>query len=136
MKTRLKLSALIFFCLSCISSTAFGEDIYRLRMFFGLSIPDGGGVSLKEWEAFVDKKIATTFAGFNIVDSTGYYQGEPERSKVVTLIVEGDDDIQKAKALAADYARQFHQDSVMIVKVPVLEWCFVGEKEDCSVPEP
>ncbi|MET1255167.1 DUF3574 domain-containing protein [Aliikangiella maris] len=101
------------------------DDVFRLRMFFGLSLPSGGAVSLDEWHTFQQNEIANVFEGFNVVDSVGYYQGKAERSKIVTVIVE-QKDIQKAKKIAALYARRFKQDSVMIVKVPVLEWSFVG----------
>ncbi|BFM14765.1 hypothetical protein R50073_09480 [Maricurvus nonylphenolicus] len=94
-------------------------------MFFGLSLPGGGAVSLAEWQSFQQEEIVKVFDGFNVVDSVGYYKGKPERSKIVTVIVESKD-IAKANALASLYAKRFKQDSVMIVKVPVLEWSFIG----------
>lgn len=103
---------------------SYSAEVYRLRIFFGLSLPNGGAVSLYDWQLFQQEKIAKAFEGFNVVDSTGYYKGKPERSKIVTVIVE-EKDVQKAKNLAALYAEQFHQESVMVVKVPVLEWAFV-----------
>jgi len=105
--------------------SAFAEDVYRLRMFFGLSLPKGGAVSLAAWQRFQKNKIAKAFEGFNVVDSVGFYKGKPERSKIVTIIVP-EKDIPKAKALAKLYSKKFHQESVMIVKVPVLEWSFIG----------
>ena len=109
------------------STNSFAGEIYRLRIFFGLSLPNGGAVSLNDWQVFEREKLSKTFEGFNVVDSTGYYKGKPERSKIVTLIVE-EKDIQKAKDLAKLYARKFQQESVMIVKVPVLEWSFIEAK--------
>ena len=103
------------------------DEIYRLRMFFGLSLPSGGTVTLHDWQVFEQKKIAAAFEGFNVVDSTGYYKGKAEPSKIVTLIVE-EKGIQKAKDLAKLYAKQFKQEAVMIVKIPVLEWSFVDAK--------
>ncbi len=107
------------------SATSNAEDIFRLRMFFGLSMPGGGAVSLEEWNLFQQEEIIKTFDGFNVVDSVGYYKGKPERSKIVTVIVK-QQDIKKAKELAALYSKKFKQESVMIVKVPVLEWSFIG----------
>jgi len=107
------------------SATSNAEDVFRLRMFFGLSIPRGGAVSLEEWNLFQQEEIIKTFDGFNVVDSVGYYKGKPERSKIVTVIVK-QQDIKKAKELAALYSKKFKQESVMIVKVPVLEWSFIG----------
>ena len=101
------------------------SNVYRVRMFFGLSLPSGGGVSLKQWQQFQSQHIATSFAGFNVVDSTGYYLGQPERSKVVTIVICAQE-MAKVRELAAEYASQFHQDSVMLVQVPVASWEFVG----------
>ncbi len=109
------------------SAHSFANEVYRLRIFFGLSLPSGGAVSLNDWQIFQQEEIAKVFEGFNVVDSTGYYKGKPERSKIVTVLVE-ETDIQKAKDLAALYAKTFQQESVMIVKVPVLEWSFVKAK--------
>lgn len=120
---------LYYFLVSIIilvgTSTSYADELYRLRMFFGLSIPGGGGVSLEEWQSFQQDEIVKVFDGFNVVDSVGYYKGKPERSKIVTVIVDSKD-IKKAKELASLYARKFKQDSVMIVQVPVTEWSFVG----------
>ncbi len=109
------------------SGPVLANEVYRLRMFFGLSLPNGGAVSLNDWQRFQQEKIATTFEGFNVVDSTGYYKGKPERSKIVTVIVD-EKGTQKAKDIAALYAKMFQQESVMIVKVHVLEWSFVEAK--------
>lgn len=109
-------------------AVAGSEDVYRLRMFFGLSVPGGGAVSLADWQAFEQREIARAFDGFNVVDSVGYYKGKPERSKVVTLIVR-ESEIARARALARLYAKRFGQESVMIVRVPVAEWSFVGPED-------
>jgi len=107
------------------SSTSIAAEVFRVRMFFGLSIPSGGAISLEEWQSFQQDEIAKAFDGFNVVDSVGYYKGKPERSKIVTVIV-GQKDIEKAKELAALYSKRFKQKSVMVVKVPALEWSFIG----------
>ncbi len=100
------------------------DNNYRVRLFFGLSLPNGGAVSLYDWETFQNKKIAQAFEGYNIVDSTGFYKGKPERSKIVTFIVK-QKDVLKLKELAKSYAQQFQQESVMMVVVPVVEWSFI-----------
>ena len=100
------------------------DNVYRVRLFFGLSLPNGGAVSLYDWETFQNEKIAQAFEGYNIVDSTGFYKGKPERSKIATFIVE-QKDVLKLKELAKSYAQQFQQESVMMVVVPVVEWSFI-----------
>lgn len=107
------------------SAVGVAGDIVELKLFFGLSIPGGGVVTEEQWRGFERTRIATSFEGFDVVDSTGYYKGEAEGSKLVILVID-EEEVDKAKALAALYAEEFRQDSVMVVKVPVLEWDFVG----------
>lgn len=99
-------------------------QIFRVRLYFGLSVPRGGGLSLDEWQQFEKKVLAKTFDGFNVVDSTGYYKGKPERSKIVTIIVT-EKEMKKVEEIAKNYADRFGQDSVMMVKVAVDEWRFI-----------
>jgi len=97
---------------------------FRVRLFFGLSIPEGGKVSVQDWETFQKKVITKSFKGFNVVDSIGYYKGKAEPSKIVTLILDGND-LEKAEKVAKTYAKQFKQDSVMMVVVKIDKWVFV-----------
>lgn len=43
---------------------------YRVRLYFGLSLPTGGGVSLQQWQDFQSNTLAKTFDGFNVVNSS------------------------------------------------------------------
>jgi hypothetical protein len=117
---------LMLLCLACTPLISTAEDTtnYRVRLFFGLSLPSGGGVSLKQWEAFQSDVLAKTFDGFNVVDSTGFYKGEPERSKIVTILT-NQKGMKDVKKVARQYATQFNQDSVMMVKIKVDSWQFI-----------
>lgn len=101
---------------------------YRVRMFFGLSKPGGGAVSLNEWNKFQSETIAASFSGFNVVDSTGFYKGKPERSKVVTIIIKSEQ-MPAVEAMAAAYAEQFQQESVMVVKIRIEDWLFIAPQK-------
>lgn len=104
---------------------------YRVQLFFGLSKPNGGGVSLKAWRNFESQQITRYFEGFNVIDSVGYYQGEAERSKVVTIFTSGanlSNTKTKATALSRMYATQFEQDSVMMAISELEDWQFVSQK--------
>ncbi|GLS27862.1 DUF3574 domain-containing protein [Marinibactrum halimedae] len=111
----------IFTPLSC-----YAKDIWSVKLYFGLSIPKGNGVSLKQWESFQSDVIAKNFKGFNVVDSLGFYEGEKERSKVVTMLVMSVSDIEKAKKVAANYATVFGQESVMMTVNKIDDLTFVG----------
>lgn len=118
----LMLLGLTFTSHSATSHTS--EQNYRVRLFFGLSLPGGGGVSLQQWQAFRQDVLVANFDGFNEVDSTGYYKGKPERSKVVTILT-NQAGMKTVKKVARQYATQFNQESVMMVKIKVDEWAFI-----------
>ncbi|MDA0127832.1 DUF3574 domain-containing protein [Vibrio sp. MarTm2] len=106
---------------------ALASDVLHVQLFFGLSIPNGGNVSQTEWNDFVSDHIASRFDGFNIVDSTGYWKGKAETSKIVTIILK-QEELGKAESIAHAYATLYHQDSVMLVQSPVTQWEFVEQK--------
>ena len=98
------------------ASMAMATD-YRVKLYFGLSTPDGG-VSLADWQAFETDVLAKTFAGFTVADSRGYYKGRVERSKVVTVLTT-EKEFPRIDGIARDYTRRFRQESVMVVKIKV-----------------
>lgn len=122
--TKKQLQSLLFICIMLFSASCMADEVYRLRIYFGLSLPGGGAVSLKDWQQFEKVEIPKRFDGFNVLNSTGYYKGVAERSKIVTVIVKSEE-IKKAKQLARLYAKRFKQESVMMVKIAVAEWSFI-----------
>lgn len=99
-------------------------QIFHAQLFFGMSIPSGHAISLSEWNNFIDNHITPRFDGFNIADSMGFWQGQPERAKIVTIVL-SEQQITEVEAIASDYATLFHQDSVMLILRPVAKWEFV-----------
>lgn len=120
----MKQKCLILIFILLLPITAAAEQVFSVNLFFGLSRPDGTGVTLAQWQTFETQTLATTFPGFTVADTLGYYQGAPERSKLVLLVLK-QDEIPKAEKVAAAYAEKFDQDSVMMVKTPVAEWKFI-----------
>ena len=129
MQTRLAFKFIILLLLTLpIGLYASTEKTINVKLYFGLSLPKGNSVSLFDWRRFETEEIAKKFEGFNIIDSTGYYKGKPERSKVVTIVMSRNE-LGKAKDLAALYAKTFDQESVMIVVSPVEQWLFVKPEQ-------
>ena len=124
-RSRAFLQFLFALFLVLIPNGAAWAEIYEIKLFFGLSMPDGGSVSLKEWETFEEEELASTFTGFSVIDATGYYLGAPERSKVVILLVE-DERLPDIEAVAKSYAERFEQNSVLMAKTLVDEWEFIA----------
>lgn len=116
-----------FILIAAILTACPGADakqVFKVQLFFGLSIPGGGAVSLVEWEEFRDRQIVKSFEGFDEMDTVGYYKGAAERSKVLTILV-SQDEMHKVVELAKSFATQFHQESVMLLTLPVVSWQFI-----------
>ncbi|MES0489386.1 MAG: DUF3574 domain-containing protein [Leptospirales bacterium] len=97
----------------------------KVQLYFGLSKP-GGAVSIQEWQAFQKEVIDAEFEGYNLLDSLGYWKGKPERSKVLTIILQ-EKSVSKAKTVAKKYSIRFDQQSVMLVKTRINEVAFIGK---------
>lgn len=104
------------------------SDIYSVKVYFGLSKPEGGSVSLSEWNSFEQEIIAKHFEGFNLIDSIGYYKGQPEKSKILTVIMTKSD-FYKIEQIANNYIATFSQNSVMVTKDKLDDWLFYSGKK-------
>ncbi|KZN30133.1 hypothetical protein N480_04080 [Pseudoalteromonas luteoviolacea S2607] len=99
-----------------------------IKMYFGLSKPNGGVISQQQWLKFETGPLAQAFEGFALVDAAGYYKGSKEGAKIVTLYNATTKDWVTAKALARQYCRLFDQDSVLVVQLGVEQIEFVGKE--------
>ncbi|UTW58383.1 DUF3574 domain-containing protein [Kordiimonas sp. SCSIO 12603] len=115
---------LVLMLLSAVSSSAFSKD-FEYKIYFGLSKPDGGAVSLAEWQAY-EAEFAKAFIGFNVAETVGYYKGAKERSRLITLIM---DDCREAKLdeTLKRYVVRFDQESVLVVKTKLESWKSVSK---------
>ncbi|WP_165385871.1 DUF3574 domain-containing protein [Vibrio vulnificus] len=120
----LSLSVVLLILFTTIPIRAVAAEVYKVQLYFGLSIPGGGLVTSAQWDSFVSESIVPNFDGFNIIDSLGYWKGQPENSKIVTVILESNE-VSKAETIARNYATLYHQDSVMLVRLPVDSWEFI-----------
>jgi hypothetical protein len=97
------------------------------QLFFGMSKPQGGTVSEREWQAFAAAEIAPRFPeGFSVLDGAGYWRDQAsgktisEKSKVVVRMHGGEADADAAiGAIVAAYKIRFQQDAVLRVDRPV-----------------
>ncbi|WP_113906399.1 DUF3574 domain-containing protein [Aliidiomarina celeris] len=116
------IALMCFFTVAGIA-TATEHGAVKVQMYFGLNMPQGE-VSVAEWMNFEKTEVATRFNGFNVVDSVGYYQGQAEKSKIITLIIP-ENELPKVKELATVYTNLFEQDSVMVLVSSVEQWLFI-----------
>lgn len=102
------------------------EDTVADRLFFGRSIPGGGTVPDDEWAAFLRDVVTPHFPkGLSVWRADGQWLDERgtlehEQAMVVEVIhVVSDSADASIRAIADEYKRRFHQESVLRVTAPV-----------------
>ena len=120
---------LMTMCTGCAGvagpSCGLGEAMTETQLFFGLSKPNGGTVSEREWQSFAAAEIAPRFPeGFSVLDGAGFWRDEAtqktisDKSKVVVRM-HGDGADTAIAAIVAAYKAEFQQDAVLRVDRPV-----------------
>ncbi len=120
-----KILFLVVLLFSASTATCAADAEYKV--YFGLSKPNDGAVSLAEWETY-EAEFANSFAGFNVAETIGYYKGAKERSRLITLIMDTCRE-PKLDAITREYAKRFQQESVLIVKTKIESWKGVSAEE-------
>lgn len=104
-----------------------GSEMIETRLFFGMSKPRGGAVSVKDWDQFVRAEITPRFPeGFSIVDGAGFWRDGAtqetisEKSKIITRVHAATDEADLAvAAIIVSYKKRFEQEAVLRVDRPV-----------------
>lgn len=107
-----------------IASSAAAETV-NVQLFFSLSKPQGGAISLHDWEQFERGTLSSTFNSFTVVNATGFHQRQIEHNKLVMIVID-DADMPKVEWVAQIYAQHFGQNSVMMLKTPVIGRQFIS----------
>ena len=83
------------------------------KVYCGMSSKKGE-VSEAVWKRFCDKHVSAAFPdGYTVLDATGYWRSEKERSRVI-LIVAPADAREKVLSVAGQYRKEFDQSAVLI----------------------
>lgn len=81
---------------------------------FGLYRPGGEPVSEDDWNLFITQEVCPLLPSFSVRDELGFWDGEPEPSRVLTYISSTYEDALSIHAIASTYKARFHQQSVII----------------------
>ena len=84
------------------------------QLFLGRNIPTGGYVTDNRFDRFTSRLL---FDAFTITDAVGYWKGEKEDTKVLTVCT---DDYQMVLDTAALYKAMFDQEAVAIQEMPAM----------------
>jgi hypothetical protein len=106
---------------------AVGDAMVETQLFFGMSKPKGGVVSVRDWDAFVAREVSPRFPeGFSVIDGAGFWRDGAtqktisEKSKVVVRLHPPSADADRAiGAIVEAYKVKFEQEAVLRVDRPV-----------------
>ena len=99
-----------------------GERMVKTELFFGDAKFNGGTVSAKEWQSFVDKEITPRFPdGLTLLDGTGQWRTKTgtfirEHTRVLVIVHKPNrEDGLRIAAIRARYRQLFGQELVLEV---------------------
>lgn len=83
-------------------------------IYFGANIPgQDKGVDDEAFERFIADSIVPRFPGFTLVEAQGYWKGQPELVRVVTVMGEDDNHFRtNVRWIAEHYKSDFGQEAV------------------------
>jgi len=96
-------------------------------IYFGANIPGGrkaqgllDAVTDNEFARFIRDSITPRFPGFTLAKLGGYWKGEPETVRVVTILAEDDKSFRtNIRIMAEHYKSDFGQEAVAYSFAPV-----------------
>jgi hypothetical protein len=99
------------------------QPMLVLQMFFGLSVPNRGPVTSREWSAFLRQSVTPRFPdGFTVYDAYGQWLDQKRHSiaregtKVIVIATADTPELRtKVAEVSENYRRLFHQQSVGII---------------------
>jgi hypothetical protein len=100
-----------------------GQAFARSELFFGLSKPDGGEVSKKEFQRFIDREVTPRFPdGLTLLSGLGQFKNakgqmiqEPSRILILLYPLPGVMNHQAIEQIRQAYKKAFQQESVLRV---------------------
>jgi len=126
-----RLNQIAVFCLvlvslgglgGCVTLKGPGERMVKTELLFGDAKLNGGTVSPKEWQSFVDKEITPRFPeGLTIMNGAGQWRTKSgtfirENTRILVLIHKSSrEDAALIAAIRESYRRQFGQELVLQV---------------------
>lgn len=91
------------------------------RLFFGRNIPTGGAVSDSQLSEFLTRAVTPVFPGFTLAHASGYWNGEPEGTAILSVLHDGREETFRAlDRIALAYRAAFSQESVLVASADVV----------------
>lgn len=93
-------------------------SMVKATLYFGVNIPTGGMVSHERFAEYLTGVIPH-FPGFTITEGHGYWKGEPEMVRMLTILAPDTKNLRhQIRAFAEQYKSMFEQEAVAYEFVP------------------
>jgi len=82
-------------------------------LYFGTTAGGRDPIQMDEFYSFLETSVTPQFPGFTLSHVTGYWKGEAENCRVLTILAEDDDSFrQSIRIIAEHYKSRFNQEAV------------------------
>ncbi|MDR5726244.1 MAG: DUF3574 domain-containing protein [Terriglobia bacterium] len=82
-------------------------------VYFGANTPNGGQVTDKDFARFLRDSVTPRYSGFTVSTTQGYWKGEAETVRVLTVLAEDDNSFRtNVRIIAEHYKSDFGQEAV------------------------
>jgi hypothetical protein len=91
----------------------------KAEIFFGMNVPDSTSVSEARFTEFLDGYVTPTFPGFTLAANVGYWKGQIETVRVLTILAADSDSLRNTiRQIAERYKTEFAQEAVAYAFTP------------------
>jgi hypothetical protein len=92
--------------------TMTANTTYNIHL--GLFVPGSEPVSEDDWNLFLVEEVCPLFQSFSIRDELGFWRGQPEPVRVITIISDDHEDAISVFGIAKTYCERFDQENVLV----------------------
>ena len=96
----------------------------EVRVYLGMTTPDGGFVYDCEFREFLKEIVDARFEGYTIYRVDGVWKGDEEDSRILEFIID-QFELPKIMEIAKTYKNRFRQEAVLVTRKELLGVQFV-----------
>ena len=93
------------------------KNMNTYRLYFGRDSVSHGPITHMQFARFLTEFVDTVFDAYTLIASSGVWKGKSEPCTILELVVSSEQ-LPAIEHIAAEYARSFSQDCVLLTASP------------------
>lgn len=99
------------------------DKAVRATLYLGANVNGNPGVTDDDFSEFLNEYVTPRFPGFTVRENVGYWHGQPELSRELIIVFDGEVFRPNIEQIGRDYKHKFHQETVMVSYEPIsVQW--------------